>query len=128
VVRGQGRRHRLGQVRQGINADALIRDARTAAGLTQAELARRLGTSQPAVVKLERPGANPTVRTLDRVLRATGHRLELAAPAWSPGVDESLIRKQLELAPADRLRDLERHSAQVRRLMIAGARSRGELS
>jgi transcriptional regulator with XRE-family HTH domain len=69
--------------------------------MTQAQLARRLGTSQPAVVKLERPGANPTVRTLDRVLRATGHRLELAAPAWSPGVDESLIRKQLELAPAD---------------------------
>jgi transcriptional regulator with XRE-family HTH domain len=95
--------------------------------MTQAQLARRLGTSQPAVVKLERPGANPTVRTLDRVLRATGHRLELAAPAWSPGVDESLIRKQLELAPAERLRDVERHSAQVRRLMIAGARSRGEL-
>jgi hypothetical protein len=78
-------------------------------------------------VKLERPGANPTVRTLDRVLRATGHRLELAAPTWSPDVDESLIRKQLELPPAERLRDVERHSAQVRRLMIAGARSRGEL-
>ena len=110
-----------------MEADALVRHARTAAGLTQAELARRLGTSQPAIVKLERPGANPTVRTLDKVLRATGHRLDLAAPAWSPGVDESLIRKQLELPPAERLRDLERHSAQMRRLAIAGARSRGEL-
>jgi transcriptional regulator with XRE-family HTH domain len=110
-----------------MDADALIRKARNAAGLTQADLGRRLGTSQPAVVKLERPGANPTVRTLDRVLRATGHRLELAAPAWSPGVDESLIRQQLELAPAERLRQLERHAAQLRRLAIAGARSRGEL-
>jgi transcriptional regulator with XRE-family HTH domain len=110
-----------------MEADALIRDARTAAQLTQAELARRLGTSQPAIVKLERPGANPTVRTLDRVLRATGHRLELRAPTWSPGVDESLIRRQLALPPAERLRQLERHSAEMRRLARAGARSRGEL-
>jgi transcriptional regulator with XRE-family HTH domain len=110
-----------------MEADAVLRRARTDAKLTQAELARRLGVSQPAVVKLERPGANPTVRTLDRVLRATGHRLELDAPAWSPGIDESLIRKQLELPPAERLRQLERQSAEIRRLMIAGARSRGEL-
>jgi transcriptional regulator with XRE-family HTH domain len=110
-----------------MEADALIRRARTDAQLTQAELARRLGTSQPAVVKLERPGANPTVRTLDRVLRATGHQLALEAPPWSPGIDESLIRKQLELPPAERLRQLERQSAELRRLMIAGARSRGEL-
>jgi transcriptional regulator with XRE-family HTH domain len=111
-----------------MEADALIRHARGAAGPTQAELARCLGISQPAIVKLERPGANPTVRTLDRVLRAVGHHLELSAPTWSPGVDESLIRKQLELPPAERLRDLEGHAAQLRQLMIAGARSRGELS
>ena len=110
-----------------MEADALIRHARGAAGLTQADLGRRLGTSQPAIVKLERPGANPTVRTLDRVLRATGHRLQLDAPAWSPGVDESLIRQQLALPPAERLRRLERQSARMRRLAIAGARSRGEL-
>jgi transcriptional regulator with XRE-family HTH domain len=110
-----------------MDADALVRRARSEADLTQSELARRLGTSQPAIVKLERPGANPTVRTLDRVLRATGHRLELSAPRWSAGIDESLIRKQLELPPAERLRQLERHSAEMRRLMIAGARSRGEL-
>jgi transcriptional regulator with XRE-family HTH domain len=110
-----------------MEAHALVRHARTAAGLTQAELARRLGTSQPAIVKLERPGANPTVRTLDKVLRATGHQLELAAPPWSPAADPTLIRKQLELSPAQRLKDLERHAAQVRQLMIAGARSRGEL-
>jgi transcriptional regulator with XRE-family HTH domain len=110
-----------------MEADAVVRAARAQAGLTQAELARRLRTSQPAIVKLERPGTNPTVRTLDRVLRATGHRLELGAPTWSPGIDESLIRQQLALTPAERLRQLERQSAEVRRLMIAGARSRGEL-
>jgi transcriptional regulator with XRE-family HTH domain len=110
-----------------MEADALIRAARSDAQLTQAQLAHRLGTSQPAIVKLERPGANPTVRTLDRVLRATGHRLELTAPTWSPGVDESLIRQQLALPPAERLRQVELQSAQMRRLALAGARSRGEL-
>jgi hypothetical protein len=71
---------------------------------------------------------NPTVRTLDRVLRATGHRLELSAPTWSPGATSSLIRMQLALPPAERLRQLERQSAEVRRLTLAGARNRGELS
>ena len=52
--------------------DLLIRDARRAAGLTQAELAARLGISQSAIAKLEREGSNPTVETLDRVLRAHG--------------------------------------------------------
>jgi transcriptional regulator with XRE-family HTH domain len=56
-----------------VEPDALVRDARRAAKLTQAELAQRLGMSQPAIAKLERPDANPTVRTSDRVLRATGH-------------------------------------------------------
>ena len=86
-----------------MEADALIRAARAEAKLTQAQLARRLGTSQPAIVKLERPGANPTVRTLDRVLRATGHHLELSAPTSSPGVDESQLRERLRLTPAQRL-------------------------
>lgn len=109
-----------------MDAGRTLTDARRAAGLTQAELARRLGTSQPAVAKLERPGANPTVRTLDRALRASGHRLELGAPRVPVTVDVTLIDEQLALAPADRLRTVEQLSAQAR-MPIAGARSRGEL-
>jgi transcriptional regulator with XRE-family HTH domain len=106
-----------------MEADALIRAARAEAKLTQAQLARRLGTSQPAIVKLERPGANPTVRTLDRVLRATGHRLEISSPTWSPGVDETQLRERLRLTPAQRLaafqasqRNLTRLSQRARRV------------
>jgi len=102
----------------------LIRDARAQAGMTQAELAQRLGVSQPAVAKLERPGANPTVETLDRVLRAAGHRLMLDAPAREPGVDESLIRRQLELTPAERIRALEAMYSQMQTLTQAGASAR----
>jgi predicted transcriptional regulator len=42
----------------------LIREARAEAGLTQSELAERAGTTQAAVARLERPGANPRLDTL----------------------------------------------------------------
>lgn len=85
----------------------LIRDTRTAAGLTQAELARRAGVTQGAVAQLERPGSNPSVARLDRVLRAAGARLELAAPPWAPQVDETLLARNLRLTPAERLTAFE---------------------
>lgn len=107
-------------------SSSLLRDARRRAGLTQADLARRLGVSQAAVAKLERPHANPTVDTLDNALWATGHRLTLDAPKRRPGVDESLIRRHLELSPAERIRGLESMYAQAHALARAGARSRGE--
>jgi len=107
---------------------SLLKEARRQAGLTQAELARRLGVSQAAVAKLERPGANPTVETLDDALWATGHRLTLATPVRRPGVDESLIRQQLELSPAERIRQLDRQATEMRALVEVGERARGELS
>jgi transcriptional regulator with XRE-family HTH domain len=105
-------------------AAALIRKARNEAGLSQAELGRRLGMSQAAVAKLERPGSNPTVDTLGDVLWATGHRLGLSASVRQPGVDESLIRQELELPPAERLRQLDLHIREMSRLVAAGERAR----
>jgi transcriptional regulator with XRE-family HTH domain len=105
-------------------AAELLRQARKDAHLSQSELARRLGVSQAAIAKLERRGSNPTVDTLDQVLWAAGRRLTLSAPARRPGVDESLIRQQLELSPAERLRRLDRHIHEVRRLVAAGERAR----
>ncbi len=105
---------------------ALLRDSRRQAGLTQRQLALRMGVSQAAIAKLERPGANPRVATLAGALWATGNRLELAASARRGGVDESLIRQHLELSPGERLRGLEEMYAQAYALAQAGARSRGE--
>jgi transcriptional regulator with XRE-family HTH domain len=102
----------------------LLRAARRAADLTQADLAGRLGISQAAVAKLERPGANPTVNTLDRILWATGHRVLFDTELREPGVDESLIREQLELTPAARIRGIETMYRQMRTFSEAGARSR----
>lgn len=55
----------------------LLRLTRQAEGKTLAELARALGTSWPAVQRLEKPNANPTLRQLERVAHALGKRLVL---------------------------------------------------
>jgi DNA-binding XRE family transcriptional regulator/predicted RNase H-like HicB family nuclease len=57
-----------------------VRQAREAAGLTQGELATRLGVTYQAIQKWERPGANPTIETLQRVARAVGRPLILRLP------------------------------------------------
>ena len=65
----------------------LLFEARKSADLTQAELARRAGTSQAMVARYETGVASPTVRTLRRLLRAAGRDLELSsvnARATSP--------------------------------------------
>jgi DNA-binding XRE family transcriptional regulator len=48
--------------------------ARTRAGLSQAEVAARMGTSQATIVRLESGGTLPSLRTLGRYARATGSR------------------------------------------------------
>ena len=57
-------------------ARALI-EARTRAGLTQAELAARMKTTQSAVARLESGRTPPSTRTLEKVARATGTRLRI---------------------------------------------------
>jgi DNA-binding transcriptional regulator YiaG len=55
----------------------LVYKMRTGAGISQTELARRMGVRQPYVSDLERGGRTPTLATLNRVAQATGNRLRL---------------------------------------------------
>ncbi len=57
----------------------LIRDARQAAGITQLELAARAGTAQPAVAAYESGGKTPNLATLERLLGACEHDIEVLA-------------------------------------------------
>jgi len=58
--------------------DALLK-ARQEAGLTQAQVAERMGTQAPAIARLERALAtgkhSPSVATLRRYVKACGKRL-----------------------------------------------------
>jgi predicted nucleotidyltransferase/DNA-binding XRE family transcriptional regulator len=57
----------------------LIREARTRARLSQAQLAARAKTSQPAIARYEAGAATPTLATLERILAASGVALVLDA-------------------------------------------------
>jgi transcriptional regulator with XRE-family HTH domain len=52
-------------------------EARSRAGLTQAELAQRMGTSQSTVARLESGTATPSLSTLRRFAQATGARVRI---------------------------------------------------
>jgi HTH-type transcriptional regulator / antitoxin HipB len=106
----------------------LLAETRRRAGITQSELARRLGISQAAIAQLEQPRSNPRFATLERALRAAGAELVISSRRRAPATDESLIRRQLALTPEQRLRNLEAMYRQARELAAAGARSRGELA
>ncbi|MGE7367563.1 helix-turn-helix domain-containing protein [Neorhizobium sp. NPDC001467] len=56
--------------------EALVR-ARSNANLSQAELARRIGTTQSAIARLEGGGVSPSLSTLRRYAQATGSKLEI---------------------------------------------------
>jgi transcriptional regulator with XRE-family HTH domain len=58
-----------------MHVPTILRDARLRAGLGQAELARRAGTSQATVSAYESGRKTPSVATLDRLLAVTGSRL-----------------------------------------------------
>jgi transcriptional regulator with XRE-family HTH domain len=110
------------------SAAPLIREARLTARLTQAQLARRLGTTQPVIARLESTSANPTVATVERVLNATGHGLWMTAARLRPSVDESLIRKHLELTPGQRIEGLESMYREGREIARAGERARDDVA
>ncbi len=57
---------------------AAVAKARMRAGLSQAELARRMKTTQSTIARLESGRGLPSTRTLGRFAKATGHRLKIS--------------------------------------------------
>jgi len=65
-------------------ADALLRsliEAREKAGLSQSEVARRMGVPQPAIVRFEAGTHSPTLTTLSRYASAIGVDIGVRRPA-----------------------------------------------
>jgi predicted RNase H-like HicB family nuclease/DNA-binding XRE family transcriptional regulator len=61
-----------------VSCPILIRKARIGAGMTQADLARRVGVTFQQVQKWERSGTNPTVVSLEKIFKALGRTLDLS--------------------------------------------------
>ena len=108
-----------------IDVGALIRSSRTAAALTQLELARRSGTSQPAIARYEAGVSSPSVATLERILRASGQRLELGVWSTTTAHDVSSVRMRALRA---RRREIlaEVRAAGARNVRIFGSVARGD--
>ena len=58
-------------------ARSLIK-ARMGAGLTQAQLAERMETTQSVVARLESGRVHPSTRTLEKVAQSTGTKLRIS--------------------------------------------------
>jgi hypothetical protein len=81
----------------------VIRRARRRAGISQAELARRLGTGQPVVARWETGTRAPTLESVGRAVRACGLRLDLCVERVDDGED-ALLHEWMKLSPEQRLR------------------------
>ena len=57
---------------------AAMIEARSRAGLTQQQVARRMKTTQAVIARLEGGGSKPSTRTLERYAKATGSRLKIS--------------------------------------------------
>lgn len=59
----------------------LLIKTRTQAGMTQAQLAERLQTTQSAVARFESGRIHPSTNTLKKIAQATGTRLKISFEA-----------------------------------------------
>ena len=81
----------------------MLRDARIRHGLSQERLARRAGTTQSAISRIEQERISPTVQTLAELLHLMGEDLVLGAQPRDAGIDPTLIDERLRMSEDERL-------------------------
>lgn len=74
---------------------AILRRARTDAGLSLRALAERAGTSHSAVAGYEAGRKVPSIPTLERLLRAAGYRLNVRVERTVGGADPTARGREL---------------------------------
>ncbi len=90
----------------GMNVSSVIQKTRQRAGLTQADLAQRVGTTQSAISRLENGRVRPSLETIERLAKACGATLELRLRTSEAPTAE--FESNLSLTPAGRLDQLIR--------------------
>ena len=86
-----------------MTSSSLLRYVRRKASLSQRELAKRAGTTQATISRIEEGLISPRFETLERLLDACGFELQ-AIPRRGEGVDRGAIRELLEATPEERSR------------------------
>ncbi len=90
----------------GMNVSSVIQKTRQRAGLTQAALAQRVGTTQSAISRLENGRVRPSLETIERLAKACGATLDLRLRTSEAPTAE--FESNLSLTPAGRLDQLIR--------------------
>lgn len=103
----------------------LIRETRERRGLSQERLARRVGTRQSAISRLEADEISPSVETLDLLLRAMGGSLHLESREPEREYDLGHRRATAARPPAERLALGITWNRMAGRLAEAGRTARG---
>jgi transcriptional regulator with XRE-family HTH domain len=81
----------------------LLREARLRHEVSQERLARRAGTTQSAISRIEKERVSPTVQTLADLLHMLGEDLVLNAEPRDAGIDRTLIDERLRMNEEERL-------------------------
>lgn len=108
-----------------MDAAELIRTTRKRHGLSQQRLARRIGTRQSAISRLERGDISPTVETLELLLNAMGEQLELTGRPIARRYDPLHRRANAKRSPEERLALAISWNRMAGRLAVAGREARG---
>src|SRR5256885_8765405 len=80
----------------------LAGEARKGAGIAQAELAKRVGTTQSAIARLERGTTTPTLERISQLVRACGFDLTVGMAPTDEDHDWHMVQQNLRLSPTQR--------------------------
>lgn len=106
----------MADVARTVHCGSLVKRIRRRKEIGQVELARRIGTSQPAISRIEKDQVSPTVETLERILNAMGESLSVSTVALDEpvpgGSNQSVaeLRADYELGSEGRLAQAARLS------------------
>lgn len=109
-----------------MQAGELIRTVRERNGISQQTLARRAGTSQGSISRIERGEVSPATDTLARLLAAMGEELVLDATPRAVPFDADDLRARAGRPASERLALSLSWNRFAGKVAIGGAKARGE--
>jgi hypothetical protein len=106
-----------------MNGRSIVKEARRRAGITQEELAARVGTTQSAIARLEAGVTSPALARVDALVRACGFSLTIELDGAVDPDEWARARRNLALTPDRRLTN----AVNAARFVLAGRGARRRL-